>query len=187
MRPKLTIKLFTCLLIIGIISACDDTVKDEDTYFSEGSIAVSVNNEIRIAPKERLKDIVRKSASEMYVGTAASRIEVLDAHVAQSGKYRYLFASAVKDGASLTIAIELVAHIPDANNTEASVFSFASNKKSEQISYIYLPGEKHSCSGNNCESCDFKKDRDGKITGCECNSVGSMTGGSSYCNHTIST
>lgn len=33
------------------------------------------------------------------------------------------------------------------------------------------------CTGNSCSSCDFTKDKDGKITGCKC-------GGTGTCDHT---
>jgi hypothetical protein len=38
-----------------------------------------------------------------------------------------------------------------------------------------------SCSGVNCEKCSFGIDG-----GCKCEKVGSIQGGASYCNHTIS-
>jgi hypothetical protein len=38
-----------------------------------------------------------------------------------------------------------------------------------------------SCSGNNSSKCAFATNG-----GCECKKVGSLTGGSSYCNHSIS-
>src|SRR5690554_1364169 len=37
-----------------------------------------------------------------------------------------------------------------------------------------------SCSGNNCEKCKFLSKG-----GCDCERVGSIGGGTSYCNHTI--
>ena len=45
---------------------------------------------------------------------------------------------------------------------------------------FYAADIRHSCTGDPCESCKFKKDKEGTITGCDCN-------GSGKCNHTIST
>lgn len=41
-------------------------------------------------------------------------------------------------------------------------------------------GDKHTCHGESCESCDFIKNGDGDITGCDC------TQPTGWCNHTIS-
>lgn len=42
-------------------------------------------------------------------------------------------------------------------------------------------GTTHSCSGNGCSACAFRKDKNGQIYGCAC------TSGYSICNHSIST
>ncbi|NDK56968.1 hypothetical protein [Pontibacter fetidus] len=185
MKIRYVLTLLGYLTLLAGFPSCENSLKSEDDFFSEGVIAVSVNNEFKVAPKAKLIEIARKSVSEMYMGTEVHKIEVIEAQVAQNGMYRYLFASAVKDGTKLSVAIELVAHKPEANTEKASIFSFASTR--DQVSYLYMPGEKHSCAGNNCSSCSFEKDREGKIIGCTCSSTGSMMGGSSYCNHTIST
>lgn len=41
-----------------------------------------------------------------------------------------------------------------------------------------LTSEAESCSGNNCEYCKFVKKG-----GCDCERVGSVSGGAAYCNH----
>lgn len=54
---------------------------------------------------------------------------------------------------------------------------------------VYMPnpepfetfGTTHSCSGNGCSACAFRKDKNGQIYGCTC------TSGYSVCNHSIST
>lgn len=47
--------------------------------------------------------------------------------------------------------------------------------------YYTTMGETHTCAGDNCSSCEFVKDENGNITGCDCASVGGS------CNHTVST
>lgn len=56
------------------------------------------------------------------------------------------------------------------NTNEASFLYFQSSDPVE---------ETHSCEGDPCESCQFVRDDDGNITGCDCSYLGG------HCNHTV--
>lgn len=64
--------------------------------------------------------------------------------------------------------------------TNAGKF-FSNYKQASVIKFFQseLPSEYHSCEGDPCESCEFERDDDDEITGCDCSYLGG------HCNHTI--
>lgn len=181
MKTRLLILAVLVLAVLGGLYSCQDRLQDVDPVFSEDTIALSVDGEMKIAPGEQLLRIATAAARSMPGG---ENTLITNAYVERSGQFYYLFANAVKDGKDIALAIELVPKKPAPNHVKASLFTFANYDG--LTDFEYEAGEKHSCSGNNCSSCSFTKNKAGGITGCDCNSTGSMTGGSSYCNHSVS-
>lgn len=66
----------------------------------------------------------------------------------------------------------------DGNNV---VFRISANESEGQITLRASGGTAESCSGHNCEQCAFASSG-----GCTCKKAGSISGGSAYCNHSIS-
>nr|MDQ3073638.1 hypothetical protein [Bacteroidota bacterium] len=84
---------------------------------------------------------------------------ISDVVIKGTSSYYYLCAYANDaDGRSRTIALLLLLDGVDLRPME-------------------VEGEKHLCSGSNCQACDFVSNADGKIIGCDCLANG-------FCNHT---
>lgn len=168
------------LAVLGSLYSCQTRQQEVDPVFREDTIALSMKGEMKIAPREQLFRIAGEAAKSMPGG---KNTVITNAYVERSGEYYYLFADVLKDGENLALAIELV---PRTVRTPVKASLFTFTNYDQLIDFEYEAGDKHTCSGNNCSSCSFKKNKEGGITGCNCNSPGSTMGGSAYCNHSIS-
>ncbi|MEP1306692.1 MAG: hypothetical protein ABJK11_13505 [Balneola sp.] len=63
-----------------------------------------------------------------------------------------------------------------------NIDSFLDNTQSASFINFFqstIPSESHSCEGDPCESCEFERNQDDEITGCDCSYLGG------HCNHTV--
>lgn len=107
-----------------------------------------------------------EAAIESALGDGTNITEVI---VEQSVDYYYLIGNGVKnDTVSVNVGIELF------------------HNKDEL--WLKPQKESHNCRGNPCQCCQFLKDGQGKIYGCNCKDGFLCSGlGNAWCDHSIST
>lgn len=162
-----------------------------------GLSACDRGQESMVNKPDKVTRINGSATQKLVAGFVPATNELVDSKVDQEGLKQLLLRSHIF--AAVT-AIEVSIADDQTTGNKVAYFTITGiDPKGDPLAYqcdlrvtgngIYMPdpaayetfGTTHSCSGSDCSSCAFKKDKNGQIYGCTCLS------GYTVCGHTITT
>lgn len=181
MKKALLWGLGLFLFLIASLLACQK-VQGKNT---ETSMPLTTMNDATIIDKKLVADFDTETN------------QIINLKVDVSGITNYLLGNNIYTAVDL---VEISINNDSATNEKVAYFTLmGTGSDGELLAYqcdlivdgrsVYMQnpepfetfGTTHSCSGNGCSACAFRKDKKGQIYGCTC------TSGYSICNHSIST
>lgn len=161
MTTKIKFFMLLALLCTGLLSCTEEAPIAADNPYA---VAKLVDGKIDLAYSDLQ---IRNIFSDDFEG-----LEKIDEwNLQPSGDHFYLIARGWKPGSThrTSVAYEL--------DREGDLLTFDPAGQANKV--------KHTCTGQDCNCCDFVKDQDDKIVGCYCNTTAHGVCTGKTCLHTV--